>query len=176
MDALKTALSQNQKVHSVRKWFVSLPTNDSHEKTHPTGITSGRAQKVNPTIANKMKEFLKEGTIDPSKVQRALRSFVKSCMFENAPHPLDHAYYSTLNDIHNHIYQAKTALQLSKFDQQNLKLLIKDWQTTQPLSSHYFRPYKCHGLDEQECQGVNSTSLQAIGFTKSSGKKFFMLW
>ena len=47
-------------------------------------------------------------------------------MFENAPHPLDRAYYPTLDDIRNHIYQAKTALQLSKFNQQNLNLLIKD--------------------------------------------------
>ena len=35
VDALKTALSQNQKVYSVQKWFVSLLTNDSHEKTYP---------------------------------------------------------------------------------------------------------------------------------------------
>ena len=41
---------------------------------------------------------------DPSEVQWALRSFVKLCMFENAPHPLDRAYYPTLDDIRNHIY------------------------------------------------------------------------
>ena len=164
MDALKTALSQNQKAQSVRKWFVSLPTNDSHEKTHPTGITSGMAQKVNPTVANKVEEFVKEGMTDPSEVQRALRSFIKSCIFENAPHPLDRAYYPTLDDIRNHIYRAKTALQLSKFDQQNLKLLIKDWQTTQPLPSHYFRPYKCLNSDEQQYSGVNSNPLQANEF------------
>ena len=119
MDALKAALSQNQKVHSIRKWFVSLPTNDSHKKTHrdPTGIISGMAQEVNPTIANKIEEFVKEGMTDPSEVQRALRNFLKSCMFENAPHPLDCAYYPTSDDIRNHIYRAKTALQLSKFDQ-----------------------------------------------------------
>ena len=140
-----------------------MPTNESHEKTYPTGIISGMAQKVNPTIANKIEEFVKEGMTDPSEVQRALRSFVKSCMFENAPHPLDCAYYPTSDDIRNHIYQAKTALQLPKFDQQNLKLLIKDWQTTQPLSSHYFHPYKCH-TDEQQCHGVNSNSLQANEF------------
>ena len=50
-------------------------------------------------------------------------------MFENAPQPLDLAYYPTLDDIRNHLYQAKTctALQLSIIDQQNLKLLTKDW-------------------------------------------------
>lgn len=136
------------------------------------------AQKVNPTIANKTEEFVTEEMIDPSEVQRTLRSFVKSCMYENAPHPLDRAYYPTLNDIHNHICRAKIALQLSKFDQQNLKLLIKDWQTTQPLSSHYFRSYKCHGSDEQ---GVNSSSLQSneflLGSPRAVAKRSsFTLW
>lgn len=158
MNALKAAISHNEKVNFVRKWFVSLPTNDAHEKAHPTGITNGVAQKVNPMIANKIEELVKEGMTDPSEVQRSLRSFVKSGVSDDAPQPLDRAYYPTLVDIRNHIYRAKTALQLSRFDQQNLALLIKDWQTTQPHTSHYFRPYKS-GNDKQQHGDVENDFL-----------------
>ena len=84
-------------------------------------------------------------------------------MFENAPHPLDLAYYPSLDDIRNHLYQAKTctALQLSIFDQQNLKLYS---QKIGKQLNHYFRPYKCHNSDEQQCSGVNSNPLQANKF------------
>lgn len=164
MEALKAAISSNQKINFIRKWFVSLPSNDAHEKTHPTGIASGVAQKVNPIIANKIEDFVKEGMTDPSEVQRALRSFVKSCVLDVVPQPLDRAYYPTLDDIRNHIYRAKTALQLSKFDQQNLALIIKDWQATQPLTSHYFRPYRHGNSDEQQSHDVSSTSLQKNEF------------
>ena len=66
MEALKMALSCNQKVNFIRKWFVSLPCNDAHEKTHPTGVASAIAQKVNPLIANKIEDFVKEGMTDPT--------------------------------------------------------------------------------------------------------------
>ena len=52
----------------------------------------------------------------------------------------------------NHVYRAKAALQLSKFDQQNLSLMIKEWQTSKALTNYYFCPhrsstgeYRCHG-------------------------------
>ena len=67
-------------------------------------------------------------------------------------------HYPTLDDIRNHIYRAKTALPLSKFDQQNLALLIKDWQTMQPHGSHYFHPYKC-GNDKQQHSDVEKDFL-----------------
>lgn len=36
---------------------------------------------------------------------------------------------------------AKHALELSKLDQENLRLKIEAWQKASPQSSHYFRPY-----------------------------------
>ena len=41
-----------------------------------TGITSGMTQKVNPTIANKIEKFLKEGMTDPREIQQVLRSLL----------------------------------------------------------------------------------------------------
>jgi len=40
MEALKAALIRKEKVITSRKWFVSLPNDDAHEKSHPIGISS----------------------------------------------------------------------------------------------------------------------------------------
>ena len=46
----------------------------------------------------------------------------------NCPSDTNGAYYSTNTDIKNHIYTAKRAQQLSKVDQDNLKLKIGQWK------------------------------------------------
>ena len=55
--------------------------------------------------------------------------------------PGDRAFYPLHEDIRNHVSKAKKALELSKFDQQNLQLKIK---ASNPDSSFFFRPYKCN--------------------------------
>ena len=52
LHALKKALEEGKLVDRATKFFVSLPTHKSHEKSHPTGIESGPAQKVHPLISN----------------------------------------------------------------------------------------------------------------------------
>jgi len=49
MEALKAALTWKEKVTTSRKWFISLPSHDVHEKSHPIGILSG-VGAVNPII------------------------------------------------------------------------------------------------------------------------------
>ncbi len=44
-------------------------------------------------------------------------------------------------DIKNHICKAKRALELSKIDQENLRLKVEEWKKSSPSSSHFFRPY-----------------------------------
>lgn len=53
LHALKQSLEEGKQVKVVTKFYVSLPTQEAHEKTHPTGIVSGPAQKVHPLISKK---------------------------------------------------------------------------------------------------------------------------
>ena len=46
-----------------------------------------------------------------------------------------------LCDIKNHVCKAKKAFELSKLDQENLRLKMEDWKQSSPLSNFYFRPY-----------------------------------
>ena len=69
------------------------------------------------------------------------------------PSPTDRAYYPTTTDIRNHMYKAKLALQLSKFDQENLALKIEEWKQHTD-DTHFFRPYICDTdvhVDDEGC-------------------------
>ena len=88
------------------------------------------AQRVNPNVAKKISELVSEGMMDPYEVRKALRYYIKTvlCATTNSPNPDDRAYFPTIRDLRNHIYKAKRASDLSKFDQQNLKLKIAEWE------------------------------------------------
>ena len=104
------------------KFLLSLPTHELHEKSQPTGIESGPVERKRyiPSFQRKL--------TDPNEVRRALREFVKNECSASKPSPTNQAYYPTTADIRNHMYKAKIAIQLSKFDQKNLALKIEEWK------------------------------------------------
>ena len=53
MAHLKSALTRKESVKSVKKYFVSLPTSEAHNKTHPTSAIAGAAQKIHPLLSQK---------------------------------------------------------------------------------------------------------------------------
>ena len=141
LHSLKQALEEGRPINAATTFFVSLPTHESHEKSHPTGILCGAAQKVHPLISKKIEDLVREGSTDPNEVRRALREYVRNQCSTPKPSPTDRAYYPTTTDIRNHLYKAKFALQLSKFDQENLALKIEEWKRLNPDEYHFFRPY-----------------------------------
>ena len=56
---LKSALSRKENVKSVKKYFVSLPTSEGHNKTHPIGAIAGAAQKIHPLLSQKIESLVK---------------------------------------------------------------------------------------------------------------------
>lgn len=56
-------------------------------------------------------------------------------------HSNDRAFHPLPVDVKNHVDSAKRALELSKLDQENLRLKIQGWNKKSPDSLHYFRPY-----------------------------------
>lgn len=124
-----------------QRYFVSLPTNDAHNSVHPTGVVGGMAQRVHPTISKKIEDLVKEGITELSEVKRNLRYYVKTEMKTNPPSVNNRSFYPTNADIHNHISAAKTAIQLSKFDQISLKNLYDEWVKSEKTGNYFFRPY-----------------------------------
>ena len=50
MKQLKSALTNKESVLTTKKYFISLPSEDAHEKSHPIGGIAGVAQKMHPVI------------------------------------------------------------------------------------------------------------------------------
>ena len=141
LKALREALANGKLIKVISKKLLSLPTHKSHS-CHPTGIVSGPAHKVHPFISCKIKELVQEGATNANEIQTALRQHVKSHYSTSLPSPTDGTYYPTTTDIRNHMYNAKLALQLSKFDQENLALKIEE-RKQHTDDTHLLRPYIC---------------------------------
>ena len=136
----KALIGKASELKIEQRFFVSLPTNEAHEKVHPTGIVGGMSQRVHPKISQKIEDLVKEGITDVQEVKRTLRFFVKTDMRENLPSENNRAYYPTNTDIRNHIDAAKTAIQLSKFDQISMKALYGEWTESAKPGKYFFRP------------------------------------
>ena len=114
--------------------FVVLPTKEAHKSYHDTNRAASFAQRIHPKLVSKIYELVSEGII--TAVQE-----VKSHLKHNVLHILcvhkkpditNRAYFPTTIDIRNHIYLGQHAYQLSKFDQENLRLKIKHWKHDSP--------------------------------------------
>ena len=68
-----------------------------------------------------------------------ITSPISSAKIPHHADPNDRAYFPTHDDLRNHIYRAKQALQHSKYDQENLRLKLQNWKT-HPDANFFFRP------------------------------------
>ena len=57
------------------------------------------------------------------------------------------AFYPISTDVRNHIYIAKKAFELSKLDQENVRLKVEQFQKRDITSSFFLRPYIKHEMD-----------------------------
>ena len=111
---------------------------------HPVDVKASFCQRVNPIIVKKMGELVSAGIVETGDVQKAVNYFVKYRLpIEHGIIPLssDRAFYPLPVDIRNHVGIVKRALELSKLDQENLRLKVEEWEKGIPQPFHYFRPY-----------------------------------
>ena len=100
------------------------------------------AQRVNPQISRRIMELVQEGMTNSQEVRKALNHYVRTVLCtENPPDPDNRAYFPANRDLKNHMFKAKRAFKLSKFDQHNLAKKISEWEKSYPESHHHFRPY-----------------------------------
>ena len=143
MKELKQQLERDaSSVQTTTANFVTLPTEDAHHG-HPTGEgVAGFSQRMNEKVATKISEIIADGITDIPQVRSLLRHYVMHDLCkDNPPNPNDRAYFPLDNDLRNHIYMAKHAIQLSCLDQENAMLKIEQWRKTDPDSTHFFRPF-----------------------------------
>ena len=142
MKQLKLDLATDKTVKVEHRHFVSLLCEEANSG-HPTGEAAGYSQKLNPFISQKISEMVSCGITDTAEVKRALKYHVDHFLAKELgmhPEPNDRSFYPLNDDIRNHIHKAKRALDLSKLDQENMRLKIANWKE-HPKASYHFRPY-----------------------------------
>ncbi len=141
---LRATIRSDDKIKTLTKCFVSVPSNEAHEKTRPVGQHAGMAQKLHPTVISKINKLEREGITDVRTVQQCLGMHVQS-QYKHANHD-DRAYYPIISDIQNHIYSTKKGMDFSKLDQENLQKKNQQREKSSTSSTQHFRPY----INEEE--------------------------
>ena len=174
----KKATSDFMKLQGTRKigcpaHFVLLPTQEAHHSFHKTSGEVGFSQKIHTKLVEKINELVSEGAVTTQEVKRALKRHVHHVL---CPHQTIEAsnrtYFPTETDIRNHIYSAQKALEMSKFDQDNLMLKIDQWEKGNPTSKFYFCAYKDHeNLSEEKAELMHHINF--FMSTRSNGSSSF---
>ena len=79
--------------------------------------------------------------MDTAKVKRSLRFYANTILTSQMGIKFskqNRAFYPTSIDIRNHIYAAKKTLELSKLDQENVRLMVEQHKKDDPTS--FFPP------------------------------------
>ena len=158
---------KNQTANIKFQYFVSLPTLAAHSG-HPVSASASFCRHVHPTIIKKISELVSTGMRETKDVQKALKYYVKHNLPQElgiTPLSTDRAFYPMPRDIKNHIGNAKSLLELSKLDQENLHLKIEEWKKVS-TTKHYLRPYirqTKHDLPHEDSQSINILPGNYVG-------------
>jgi len=150
---LQKEISAKKEIKTLKKYFISLPDGSAHSG-HPTGHAGIFAQKLHPLVSQKILEIVHSGITDSNEIKRYLKYYVDTIIVKDLdvkPTPGDRTFYPQIEDIRNHVSKAKKAVELSKYDQQNLQLKIEEWKASNPDSSFFFRAYKSNSDSAETC-------------------------
>ena len=104
------------------------------------------AQRIHPAISQKITLLVCEGATNAQEIRQTLREYVQSEFKDYCPSNKQ-SILPTLDDIR---YTTKLGLDFSKFDQDNLNLMIKKWKDQGSTASHFFHPHtKKEGPNDQ---------------------------
>ena len=82
------------------KYYVSLPSEEAHDKSHKTGGMHAMAQRVHPKVIMKIHELVGAGISEVSEVKRALKLYItKELCLTDLPNKDDRTYYLTNHDL-----------------------------------------------------------------------------
>ena len=152
IESLRAAVQkQSSDVHVQVKYWISLPSVHAHTG-HPVGNEAGFSQRIHPLLTSKITEMVISGITSTSEVKRSLNFYATTVL---APQlgitfsKRNRAFNPTSTDVRNHIYIAKKSLELSKIDQENVRLKVEQFQKRDATSSFFFRPYIQQQADTQ---------------------------
>ena len=166
LEELRDTLQSNKPLQIEEKYYVSLPTVAAHTG-HPTGQQSGFGQRIHPLLVEQITDLVSSGITNTGEVKKILHHYVKNSLVKQIsiePTISNRALFPTDIDIRNHIATAKRALELSKLDQENLRLKIIKWQEIYKNSKYFFRPYIKSAPENEVSKSKADTKTESKGF------------
>ena len=141
LQKLKSNLAEpTATVFSESCYFVVLPKEEAH--SHDIDGPALYGQRIHPKLVSKIYELVAEGITNVQEVKNHLKCYVLHVLYvHQIPDLTDRAYFPNTSDVRNHVYLAQHACQLSKFDQENLRLKIEHWKQDNPTALHFYRPF-----------------------------------
>ena len=125
-------------------YFVSLPTNQA-QSNHPTGPDIAFVQKVHPLLITKISDLVSSNICDVYEVKKMIKHYSDNELAKQLgfkPNQHDRAFYPDVIDIKNHVYNAKRVLELSKIDQENLRLKVNEWEADDTENNFFLPIYR----------------------------------
>lgn len=71
----------------------------------------------------------------------------------------------TTQHLKNYVYSAKCAQELSKLDQDNLKLKIEQWKSENPTTMFYYRPHK--EIKHEKTDSTSTDKVDPVAFSQT---------
>ena len=71
--SMLSGIQEASTVQTTEKYFISLPTEEAHHQTHPTGASVALAQKVHPQVITKIHELVLSGVSESIEMKRHLK-------------------------------------------------------------------------------------------------------
>ena len=104
--------------------------------------------------SDKIYNLVPRGITRPDEVKRCIDEYVERELLLNIPaaarpRKSNRKYYSTRQDLRNHITKTICALKYSKDDHESLKMKVKEWEK-QGDGNFFYRPRALQDTDEKE--------------------------
>ena len=73
-----------QQCKQLIKYFISLPTEEAHHQTHPTGASVALVQEIHPQVISKIHELVLAGVSESIKMKRHFKYYVTNCQRQSS--------------------------------------------------------------------------------------------
>ncbi|XP_030836081.1 calcium-responsive transcription factor-like [Strongylocentrotus purpuratus] len=106
-EEIRLARLRGETLASERRFYIRLPSNEDHQKTHSVGELTGFLNPLNSELRKKIHELVTHGVTTVKEMKRHLRIHVETVLFpspQSRPPCTNLAYYPTEKCLRNHIY------------------------------------------------------------------------
>ncbi|XP_050029174.2 uncharacterized protein [Dermacentor andersoni] len=154
---LKLALQEEGSTETVLRWkrfYISMTDINSH-CNHDISRCVRPTQPVQPQLATKIVELVRQGVTAVKAMESHLKCYVKDVLFSNKQSPplSSRDYYPSERDIRKYIRQALRECRFNSTDQDNLAKYTEELHVKTPTTNCFFRSCKMrHEEDNQLLQ------------------------